>query len=102
KQSNQKLMSRSQRHSKQSIDNNTSEKQTEENSSVNTMSLSRFKLFVKENSITGQGRLYDIGLLVGICLLFIHIFLWFKLNSIEKILSPPEMIFLSQCRKNCN
>ncbi|CAF1068996.1 unnamed protein product [Rotaria sordida] len=98
-QSNQKLMSRSQRHSKQSIDNNTSEKQTEENSSVNTMSLSRFKLFVKENSITGQGRLYDIGLLVGICLLFIHIFLWFKLNSIEKFLSPPEMIFLSQCRK---
>ncbi|CAF2519216.1 unnamed protein product [Rotaria sp. Silwood2] len=99
--SNQKSMPLSGTRSKQSIDNNIPQKQSEENSSVNIMSLPRFKLPVTEKTIAGEGRLYDIGLLIGICFLLVHIYLWYKLNSIEQALLPPETICLNQCRQNC-
>ncbi|CAF4881557.1 unnamed protein product [Rotaria sp. Silwood1] len=89
-------MSSSQTDSKISIDNITSQKQTDENSSINTTSLSPFKLSIQEKTITGECRLYNIGLVIIICFLLVHIYLWYKLNSIEQALLPPETICLNQ------
>ena len=91
KNSKQKLMSLSQIDSKKSIDNIISQKQIDENLLVNAMSLSRFKLYIQEKTINS----YSIGLIIIICFLLGHIYLWYKLNSIEQTL-PPQSICLDR------
>ncbi|CAF1025742.1 unnamed protein product [Rotaria magnacalcarata] len=80
KNSKKKLISLSQTDLKKSIDNIISQKQIDEDSSINAMSLSRFRL-----TINGESRVYNIGLIIVICFLLVHIYLWYKLNSIEKL-----------------
>ncbi|CAF1135138.1 unnamed protein product [Rotaria sp. Silwood1] len=90
--SNHKLMPPSQTHSKQSIDNIISQTESDENSSVEATSSSEFKLSLKEKTITDERGVYNIGLVIIMCFLFVHIYLWYKLNSIEQALLPPETI----------
>ncbi|CAF4291049.1 unnamed protein product, partial [Rotaria sp. Silwood2] len=88
KNSKQKLISLSQTDQKKSIDNIISQKQINENL---PLSLSRFKL-----TINGESRVYSIGLIIIVCFLLVHIYLWYKLNSIEKVLLPPDSICLNR------
>ncbi len=53
----------------------------------------------KEKSIIGKGSFFDIAIFIGIFLLFLHIYLCYKLYSIDDALHNPDRICLNRCRK---
>jgi len=61
--------------------------------------LPQSKILIKEKSITGKGIFYDMSLLIGICLIILHIFLCYKLYSIDQTILTPSTICLNQCTK---
>lgn len=79
---------------KQSINNYLPHQQTEENS------IPFFQSLVKDKTITGKGILYDTALLIGILLLILHIYLCYKLYSIDQSLSSPDASCLNQCQRS--
>jgi hypothetical protein len=89
---NQNLVSSSKRHRRESINSAQSLNQTQDNSNILPES--------KEKSITGQGILYDIALFVGIFLLLLHIYLCYKLYSLDQTIPTPERICFNQCRQS--
>jgi hypothetical protein len=77
------------------MNNNIPDTQIEDNSDA----LSQSKILIKEKSITGKGILYDMSLLIGIILLILHIFLCYKLYSIDQAILIPSTICLNKCTK---
>jgi hypothetical protein len=54
---------------------------------------------VKERSLTGAGILYDIIFFVGISFLLLHVYLCYKLYSMDRLLSISEDKCMYQCQK---
>ncbi len=52
---------------------------------------------IKEKTITGQGIFHDLALFIGILLLLLHIYLCYKLYSLDQIIPTPETICFNQC-----
>jgi hypothetical protein len=82
-----------------SINNKKSHNRTEEDSSTNQIVVQEPKISINEWTFTGKGTIYDISIFIGICVLLLHIYLCYKLYSIDHALLTPEFTCLHQCKK---
>ncbi|CAF0794972.1 unnamed protein product [Adineta steineri] len=74
-------------------------KQTE--ATIESVPSSNVQVPVKEKTITGKGIIFDIALFIGIFLLLLHIYLCYKLYSVDRILQISESTCVNQCKKTC-
>ncbi|CAF3574836.1 unnamed protein product [Adineta steineri] len=66
-----------------------------------TISLHESNTQIIEKTITGKGITYDIVMIIGIFLLILHIYLCYKLYSIDNALSVSDTVCFNQCKKVC-
>jgi hypothetical protein len=79
----------SKRHRRGSIHN----EQIQDNSNISP----ELNISIKEKTITGHGIFHDLALFIGILLLLLHIYLCYKLYSLDQTIPTPEAICFNRC-----
>lgn len=67
-----------------------------QDSTVNTISSNESKL----SPATGDNIIYNIAIFIGVCLLILHIYLCYKLHSVDQTLLTLDSACLNQCRQS--
>jgi Fe2+ transport system protein B len=68
-------------------------------STSNTVNSFENQTSIKEKTITGKGFFFDLGLFIGIVLLFLHIYLCYKLYSVDQALQSHDSTCFNQCQQ---
>ncbi|CAF0932319.1 unnamed protein product [Adineta ricciae] len=70
--------------------------ETSQDSAVNTIASNESKL----SPTTRDNIIYNIAILIGVCLLMLHIYLCYKLHSVDQSLLTLDSACLNQCRQS--
>jgi len=69
-------------------------------STSNNPILSDNQIGIKEKTTTEKGYFSNTILFIGIFLLFLHIYLCYKLYDIDQALYSPDQVCLNECKKS--